>query len=108
VAGLGKWLTVNKRVENAHGPVADTSVGVNLLEDCDASECTMRWNQVRKQLTLVDVRRVGLLPGFGSLLLLAGRSGRLLARLLLLGGCLASRGLTAGGGSLLGFGRHFW
>jgi hypothetical protein len=59
------------------------------------------------KLTLVDVARVGLLPGLGALLLLAGGGGGLLASLLLLGGRLASRGLAAGGGSLLGFGRHF-
>jgi hypothetical protein len=31
-------LTVNKGVEDAHGAVADTGVGVHLLEDCDASD----------------------------------------------------------------------
>jgi len=41
-------LTVDERVENAHGPVADTGVGVNLLEDCDASECCMRLSDARK------------------------------------------------------------
>ena len=35
-------LTVDERVENAHGPVADTSVGVNLLENCDALDGCMR------------------------------------------------------------------
>ena len=59
------------------------------------------------KLTLVDVRGVGLLPGLGALLLVARGSGRLLASLLLLGGCLTGRGLAAGGGCLLGFGRHF-
>jgi hypothetical protein len=65
-----------------------------------------RMRRVRK-LTLVDVGGVGLLPGLGALLLLARGSGRLLASLLLLGRRLASRGLAAGGGGLLGLGRHF-
>ena len=57
--------------------------------------------------TLVDVGRVCLLPGLGALLLLARRRGRLLASLLLLSGSLSSRGLAAGGGSLLGLWWHF-
>jgi hypothetical protein len=59
------------------------------------------------KLTLVDVGGVGLLPGLGALLLVAGGSGSLLASLLLLSGRLAGRGLAAGGGSLLGLGGHF-
>lgn len=60
------------------------------------------------KLTLVDVAGVGLLPGLGALLLVAGWGGGLLASLFLLSGSLAGRGLAAGGGSLLCFGRHFW
>jgi hypothetical protein len=41
-------LTVDERVENAHGPVANTSVGVDLLQDCDALECCMRLCDARK------------------------------------------------------------
>jgi len=63
--------------------------------------------QLGSKLTLVDVGGVGLLPGLGALLLVTRGRGGLLASLLLLGGSLASRGLAAGGGSLLGFGRHF-
>ena len=62
---------------------------------------------MQEKPTLVDVGGVGLLPGLGALLLLAGGSGCLLASLLLLGRRLPSRGLAAGGGSLLGLGRHF-
>lgn len=76
-------LTVDEGVQDGHGTVGDTSVGVDLLED------------------LVDVGRVGLLAGLGALLLVARGSGGLLAGLLLLGGSLASRGLAGGGGSLL-------
>jgi len=52
---LGKsgWLTVDEGVENRHGTVGDTSVGVDLLQDCkngsadgkrwyDALECAPR------------------------------------------------------------------
>jgi hypothetical protein len=89
----------------------------------DASANFAQWGQMKRlsakggcraiarsrgKLTLVDVGRVGLLPGLGALLLLAGGRGGLLASLLLLnGGSLSSRGLAAGGGSLLGLGRHF-
>ncbi len=58
------------------------------------------------KLTLVDVGGVGLLPGLGALLLVTRGRGGLLASLLLLSGSLASRGLAAGGGSLLGLGGH--
>jgi len=83
---------VDERVQDGHGTVGDTSVGVDLLED------------------LVDVGGVGLLSGLGALLLVTGRGGGLLAGLLLLSGSLASssRGLAAGGGSLLScLGCHF-
>jgi hypothetical protein len=46
-------LTVDEGVQDRHGTVGDTGVGVNLLED------------------LVDVGGVGLLSGLGALLLLA-------------------------------------
>ena len=82
-------LTVDEGVEDGHGTVGDTGVGVDLLED------------------LVDVGGVGLLAGLGALLLVARGSGGLLASLLLLSGSLAGRGLAAGGGSLLGLGGHF-
>lgn len=81
--GCGWKLTVDEGVQDGHGTVGDTSVGVDLLED------------------LVDVGGVGLLAGLGALLLLARGSGGLLAGLLLLSGSLAGRGLAGGGGSLL-------
>lgn len=56
--------TVDERVEDGHGTVGDTSVGVDLLQD------------------LVDVGRVGLLSGLGALLLLSGSSGGLLSSIL--------------------------
>ena len=71
-------LTVDEGVQDGHGTVGDTGVGVDLLED------------------LVDVGRVGLLAGLGALLLVTGDGGGLLASLLLLSGSLAG-----GGGSLL-------
>ena len=64
------------------------------------------WQGGSAKPTLVDVAGVSFLPGLRALLLLARGSGSLLASLLLLRRCLASRGLSAGGGSLLGFGRH--
>jgi hypothetical protein len=76
-------LTVDEGVEDGHGTVGDTGVGVDLLED------------------LVDVGGVGLLAGLGALLLVARDGGGLLASLLLLSRGLASRGLAGGGGSLL-------
>lgn len=63
-----------------------------------------------QELTLVDVRRVGLLAGLAALLLLAsGSGGSLLASLLLLSrGLAANGGLATGGGLLLsGLGGHF-
>ena len=64
---------------------------------------------VSETLTLVDVRRVGLLPGLATLLLLARGSCRsLLAGFLLLSGGLASRGLATSAGLLLSrLGCHF-
>lgn len=56
--------------------------------------------------TFVNVRRVRLLSGLGALLLFAGGSSRLLARLFLLCGGLAGRCLSGGRGLLLCFGRH--
>lgn len=82
------WTCLRTRVENASEEAR--------IAKADASD-----------LTLVDVGGVGLLPGLGALLLLARGSGSLLAGLLLLSGSLASRGLAAGGGSLLGLGGHF-
>lgn len=64
----------------------------------------------RNQLTLVDVRRVGLLAGLAALLLLSsGSGGSLLASLLLLSrGLAANGGLATGGGLLLSsLGGHF-
>ena len=79
----------------------------NLLNGTDKLQSREK-SRSKDKLTLVDVRGVGLLPGLGALLLLSrGRRG-LLAGLLLLGRCLSSRGLAAGGGSLLGLGRHIW
>jgi len=79
---------VDEGVEDGHGTVGDTSVRVDLLEH------------------LVDVGRIGLLPGLGALLLLARWGGSLLASLLLLGwGLTTSWGLAAGRGSL---GCCFW
>ena len=76
-------LTVDEGVQDGHGTVGDTGVGVDLLED------------------LVDVGRVGLLAGLGALLLVARDGGGLLASLLLLSRSLAGRGLAGSGGSLL-------
>jgi len=84
---------IHKRVEDGHGTVGNTSVGVDLLED------------------LVNVGAVGLLAGLGALLLaFTGGSRGLLSGLLLLNGSLSGRGLAGGGGLLLSgsFGRHFW
>jgi len=74
---------VDERVQDRHGTVGDTGVGVDLLED------------------LVDVRRVSLLSGLGALLLVTGGSGGLLASLLLLSWSLACWRLAGGGGGLL-------
>lgn len=79
---------VDKRVQNRHGTVGDTSVRVDLLED------------------LVDVRAVSLLAALGALLLFA-RSSSLLAGILLLRG-LGGSGGSLGGGLLVGsLGGHF-
>lgn len=57
--------------------------------------------------TFVDVRGVCLLPRLVALFLVARGRGGFLARFLLLSGCLACRGLAAGGGLLLSsFWRH--
>jgi hypothetical protein len=78
-----------KRVEDGHGLVGDTRVGVYLFED------------------LVDVGRVCLLSGLAALLLVTWSSGGgFLASFLLLGGGLSSGSLSGGGGLLLGFWRH--
>ena len=63
-----------------------------------------------QELTLVNVRRVGLLAGLAALLLVAsGSGGGLLASLLLLSrGLAANGGLATGGGLLLsGLWGHF-
>jgi hypothetical protein len=87
-AVLERVLTVDEGVQDRHGAVGDTSVGVDLLED------------------LVDVGGVGLLAGLGPLLLITGRGG-LLASILLLRS-LGSSGGGLGGGLLVGgLGRHF-
>ena len=52
------------------------------------------------ELTLVDVRGVGLLSGLGALLLVARWSGSLLASLLLLSRSFASWCLAGGGWGL--------
>jgi hypothetical protein len=71
---------VDKRVENGHGLVRDTRVGVDLLKDCEGA--------IRKLLgkrkewggrTFVDVGRISLFARALTLLLvLAGRGCRLL------------------------------
>lgn len=96
LGGLGSDAlkdVLDERVENGHGLVRDTSVGVNLLEDT------------------VDVGRVSLLADLGGLLLVTRLGGGLGGLLGSLGGGLASgRGgcLTGGGGGLLlsGLGGH--
>lgn len=89
---------------------------MDLLEDCanalakNSASAKQPWAALKVaigKLTLVNVAGVRLLPGLGALLLVARGSSRLLASLLLLGGCLSGWGLAAGGGSLLSFGRHF-
>lgn len=71
----------DERVQDGHGLVGDTSVGVDLLED------------------LVDVGRVGLDPSLGSLLLVTGLlgGGGLLGRSLGGSGSLGGRSLGGGG-----------
>jgi hypothetical protein len=78
---------VDERVQDRHGAVGDTSVGVDLLQD------------------LVDVRRVGLLAGLGALLLVA-RGGGLLAGILLLGSLAGGSGSLAGGLLVSSLGSH--
>lgn len=56
--------TVDKRIQDRHSTVRDTSVGVDLLQH------------------LVDVRGVGLLSGLGALLLFTAGSGGLLSSIL--------------------------
>lgn len=79
---------VDERVQDGHGAVGDTSVGVDLLED------------------LVNVRRVSLLAGLGALLLVA-RSGSLLAGILLLRSLGGSSGSLGGGLLVSSLGSHF-
>jgi len=79
---------VDKRVQDGHGTVGDTSVRVDLLED------------------LVDVRRVGLLAGLGALLLVT-RGGSLLASILLLRSLGGSSGSLGGGLLVSSLGSHF-
>jgi hypothetical protein len=88
-------------------------VDVNRVESMKASDAikekTRFGSEEEEWRTLVDVGGVGLLSGLGALLLVTGGGGGLLASLLLLNGSLASsRGLAAGGGSLLScLGCHF-
>lgn len=95
LGGLGSNTledVIDEGVQNGHGTVGDTGVRVNLLED------------------LIDIRGVGLLPGLGSLLLVAWGSSGLLSSLLWLvrSWGFASWGLSAGGGLLLSsFRGHF-
>jgi hypothetical protein len=96
---------VDEGVQDGHGAVGDTSVWVHLLEDwskhvsvSDGFWKSGNYGEVEAR-TLVDVGAVGLLPGLGALLLLAGGSG-LLAGLFLLGRSLASWCLAGGGGGL--------
>jgi hypothetical protein len=82
---------LNEGVEDSHGLVGDTSVGVDLLQYS------------------VDVGRVGLLADLGSLLLVTRLGSRLAGLLGSLGGF--GRGLTTGGSRGLGgsgswFGSH--
>ena len=111
--------TVDERVQNRHGTVGDTSIGVHLLQDwvglakkVRGQTSNQRVDQVasesgkQMQLTLVDVRRVRLLPGLGALLLVT-TGGSLLAGILLLR-CLGGSGGSLGGGLLVsGLGGHF-
>jgi hypothetical protein len=112
------WLTVDEGVQDGHGAVGDTSVRVDLLEDCglNLSQHVLAkrrgWaKHVRKdaskaRLTLVDVRRVRLLAGLGALLLVTA-GGSLLAGILLLRS-LGGSGRGLGGGLLVsGLGSHF-
>lgn len=68
------------------------------------NKCALRLRIWLLWLTLVNVRRVCLLAGLGSLLLLASGSG-LLAGILLLRSLGGNRGLV-GGLLVSGFGRH--
>jgi hypothetical protein len=79
---------IDKRVQDGHGTVGDTSIGVHLLEN------------------LVDVGAVCLLASLGALLLLAS-SGSLLASILLLRRLAGGGGGLRGGLLVSGLGRHF-
>jgi hypothetical protein len=107
--GLGRDAledVVDERVEDEHGLVGDTSVGVDLLEDLfltkeEKGQLPPRRRQVKGETAhLVDVGRVGLLAGLALALLVTVSGGGLLDSLL--SGRLASGGL--GGGSLTGSG----
>jgi len=79
---------VDEGVQDRHGAVGNTGIGVDLLED------------------LVDVGGVGLLAGLGALLLVA-RGSSLLSSILLLGGLGGGSGGLGGGLLVGGLGRHF-
>ena len=112
---------VDKRVQDGHGTVGDTGIGVNLLQDWRFEMCQFSFhsfghieshqidqceNSGKLSRTSVDVRGVSLLAGLGPLLLVA-RGGGLLASILLLR-CLGGGGGGLGGGLLVsGLGRHF-
>ena len=125
---------VDERVQDGHGTVGYTGVGVDLLEDCcdawgqhvlefwggqvacrsrargdsatDECDTADAKRRVLMQLTLVDVGGVGLLASLGALLLVA-RSGGLLAGILLLRSLGGGGGGLGGGLLVCGLGRHF-
>ena len=106
--------TVDERVKDGHGTVGNTSVWVNLLEDCrgalGASSQKLCDKSQQRKLTLVDVGAVGLLAGLGSLLLLARWGGGLLASLFLLSWGLSACWCLSGSGWGLcrSLGSHFY